>query len=308
MAEIAADHPAPVSLLARRIAAGEFVATAEVTPPLGTDREQLLALVRPLKGLAVAVNVTDGANARAHMSALVAASLMVEVGVEPVLQFTCRDRNRIALQGDLLGAATLGIRNILALAGDDPKAGDQPDAKPVYDLSSRDLIATAALMRDKGALPSGRAIAGAVPLFIGAADAPIDPPAEWRPTALAAKRAAGAQFAQTQFCMDPGVLRRYMARLAAEGVVPGLAVLVGIAPLASAGSARWMRQHLFGTIIADDIVARLEQAPDPRAEGIRICIELIAELRTIPGVAGAHIMAPRNASAIPEVIAAAGLA
>src|SRR4051794_30218768 len=185
----------PVSRLGRRIAAGAFAVTAEVTPPLAADREALLALVRPLKGLVDAVNVTDGANARAHMSALVAASLMVEAGVEPVLQLTCRDRNRIALQGDLLGAATLGIRNILALAGDDPKAGDQPDAKPVYDLSSRDLIATAALMRDTGALPSGRAIAGAVPLFIGVADAPIDPPADWRPTGLAAKRAAGAQFA-----------------------------------------------------------------------------------------------------------------
>jgi methylenetetrahydrofolate reductase (NADPH) len=206
-----------------------------------------------------------------------------------------------------LGAATLGIGNILALSGDDPKAGDQPGAKPVYDLSSRELIATAALMRDHGVLPSGRAIAGSVPLFIGAADAPIDPPADWRPTALAAKRAAGVQFAQTQFCMDTGVLRRYMARLAAEGVVPGLAVLVGIAPLASAGSARWMRKHLPGTIIADDIVTRLEQARDVRAEGIRICIELLGELRTIPGVAGAHIMAPRNAAAIPEVIAGARL-
>jgi methylenetetrahydrofolate reductase (NADPH) len=296
-----------VSRLARSIAAGEFVVTAEVTPPLAADREALLALVRPLTGLADAINVTDGANARAHMSALVAAALMVEVGVEPVLQLTCRDRNRIALQGDLLGAATLGIRNILALAGDDPKAGDQPDAKPVYDLSSRDLIATAALMRDTGALPSGRAIAGAVPLFIGAADAPIDPPSGWQPTGLAAKRAAGAQFAQTQFCMDAGVLRRYMARLADAGVVPGLAMLIAIAPLASAGSARWMRQHLFGTIIADDIVTRMEQARDPRAEGIRIAIELIAELRTIPGVAGVHIMAPRNAAAIPEVIVGAGL-
>jgi methylenetetrahydrofolate reductase (NADPH) len=297
----------PVSRLARRIAAGAFVVTAEVTPPLSADREALLALVRPLKGLADAVNVTDGANARAHMSALVAASLMVEAGVEPVLQLTCRDRNRIALQGDLLGAATLGICNILALAGDDPKAGDQPNAKPVYDLSSRDLIATAALMRDTGALPSGRAIAGPVPLFIGAADAPIDPPSDWRPTSLAAKRAAGAQFVQTQFCMDPAILRRYMARLVDEGVVPGLAMLVGIAPLASAGSARWMRHHLFGTIIADDIVAQMAAARDFRAEGIRICIELIAELRTIPGVAGVHLMAPRNASAIPEVIAGIGL-
>jgi methylenetetrahydrofolate reductase (NADH) len=295
------------SRLAQRIAAGAFVVTAEVTPPLASERGALLEMVRPLTDLVDAVNVTDGANARAHMSALVAASLMVEAGIEPVLQLTCRDRNRIALQGDLLGAATLGIRNILALGGDDPRAGDQPDAKPVYDLSSRELIATAALMRDRGVLPSGRAIAGAVPLFIGAADAPIDPPADWRPTALAAKRAAGAQFAQTQFCMDTAILRRYMARLAAEGVVPGLAVLVGIAPLASAGSARWMRKHLPGTIIADDIVTRLEQARDARAEGIRICIELLGELRTIPGVAGAHIMAPRNAAAIPEVIAGAGL-
>jgi len=297
-----------VSRLALGIAEGKFVVTTEVTPPLSAERGLLLETVRPLKGVADAVNVTDGANARAHMSALAAASVMVEAGVEPVLQLTCRDRNRIALQGDLLGAACLGIRNILALAGDDPKAGDQPETKPVYDLSSRDLIATAALMRDRGELPSGRPIAGAVPLFIGAADAPIDPPAEWRPTALAAKRAAGAQFVQTQFCMDLGILRRYMARLADEGVVPGLAVLVGIAPLASAGSARWMRTHLFGTIIAESIVTRLDQARDPRAEGVRICVELLGELQHIAGVAGAHIMAPRNAAVIPEVIARAGLA
>jgi methylenetetrahydrofolate reductase (NADPH) len=297
-----------MSRLARRIGEGKFVVTTEVTPPLSAERGLLLEMVAPLKGVADAVNVTDGANARAHMSALAAASVMVEAGIEPVFQLTCRDRNRIALQGDLLGAACLGIRNILALAGDDPKAGDQPEAKPVYDLSSRDLIATAALMRDRRVLPSGRPIAGAVPLFIGAADAPIDPPADWRPTALAAKRAAGAQFVQTQFCMDLGILRRYMARLAAEGVVSDLAVLVGIAPLASAGSARWMRTHLFGTIIPDSIVTRLEQARDARAEGIRICVELLAELQQIAGVAGAHVMAPRNAAVIPEVIARAGLA
>src|SRR6266550_550161 len=135
-----------VSLLARRIAAGKFVVTTEVTPPLSAERRLLLQTVRPLKGVADAVNVTDGANARAHMSALAAAAVMVEAGIEPVFQLTCRDRNRIALQGDLLGAACLGIRNILALAGDDPKAGDQPETKPVYDLSSRDLIATAALI------------------------------------------------------------------------------------------------------------------------------------------------------------------
>lgn len=163
-------------------------------------------------------------------------------------------------------------------------------------------------MRDQGALPSGRAIAGAVPLFIGAADAPIDPPADWRPTGLAAKRASGAQFVQTQFCMDFGILRRYLARLGEAGLLPDLAILVGIAPLASARSARWMRERLFGTIIPDEIVRRLEGAGDERAEGKRICIELLAELQEIVGVAGVHLMAPLNEAAIPEVIAEAGLA
>jgi methylenetetrahydrofolate reductase (NADPH) len=294
------------SSLADRIAAGRFVITAEVTPPVSGDPEALLEKARPLKGLADAVNVTDGASARTHMSALAAAALLVREGIEPILQFTCRDRNRIALQSDLLGAAALGIRNILILTGDDPKVGDQPDTKPVFDLTSRELLATAALMRDKGELPSGRAIAGAVPLFIGAADAPVDPAPGWQPTGLAAKRAIGAQFVQTQFCMDLDILRRYLDRLEQAGVLPGLAILVGIAPLASARSARWMRERLFGTIIPDAIVARLEQASDPREEGKRICVELLAALREMKGVAGAHIMAPLNEAAIPEIIAASG--
>lgn len=297
-----------VSRLARRIGEGRFVVTAEVTPPLSGAREALLERARPLKGLADAVNVTDAASARTHMSALAAAGILVQEEIEPILQFTCRDRNRIALQSDLLGAAALGVRNILILTGDAPKAGDQPEAKAVFDLSSGELIATAALMRDKGALPSGRAIAGAVPLFIGAADAPIDPPADWQPTGLAAKRASGAQFVQTQFCMDFGILRRYLARLGEAGLLPDLAILVGIAPLTSARSARWMRERLFGTIIPDEIVRRLEGAGDERAEGKRICVELLAELQEIEGVAGVHLMAPLNEGAIPEVIAEAGLA
>jgi methylenetetrahydrofolate reductase (NADPH) len=296
-----------VSRLARRIAEGRFVVTAEVTPPVSGDPAALLEKARPLKGLADAVNVTDGASARSHMSALAAAALLVRDGIEPILQFTCRDRNRIALQSDLLGAAALGVRNILVLTGDDPKAGDQPDAKPVFDLTSRELIATAALMRDNGELPSGRAIVGPVPLFIGAADAPIDPPPGWQPTGLAAKRAIGAQFVQTQFCMDLAVLRRYLDRLEEAGVLPGLAILVGIAPIASARSARWMRERLFGTIIPDEIVDRLEQASDPREEGKQICVELLAALQELRGVAGAHIMAPLNDAAIPDVIAASGL-
>ncbi len=288
-----------------RLRAGRFVMTAEITPPVSCSRDDLLAKALPLKGLASAVNVTDGAGARSHMSSLAAASILLESGIEPIVQFTCRDRNRIALQSDLMGAAALGIRNILVLRGDDPKAGDQPDAKPVFDLDSRQVIEMAARIRDRGELPNGRKVAGKADFFLGAADAPIDPPADWKPSSLRGKIESGAQFAQTQFCMDPAVVRRYMRRLADEGLAGKLFFLIGIAPLRSAKSVSWMREHLFGTIISDAIVQRMENAENAEAEGKRVAVELIAELSEIPGVSGVHIMAPNNDKAIPEVIAAA---
>ncbi|MBI3711131.1 MAG: methylenetetrahydrofolate reductase [Proteobacteria bacterium] len=287
--------------------AGHFAVTAEITPPASTDPKTLLAKALPLRGLADAVNVTDGASARAHMSSLAAAGLLVRSGIEPILQLTCRDRNRIALQSDILGGAALGVRNFLILRGDDPSAGDQPDAKPVFDLDSRALLQTAAGIRDRGELPSGRGVEGPTPFFLGVADSPIDPPAGWAPDGLRAKIASGAQFAQTQFCMDTGVVRRYVSRLAEHGIADRLHLLIGIAPLASARSARWMREKLYGTIIADAIVARMERAADPKAEGVRICIEMLREIAEIPGIAGAHIMAPLNEAAVPEVIAESGL-
>ncbi len=289
---------------AQRLASGRFAVTAEVVPPVSCDPNDLIAKAQPLRGLADAVNVTDGAGARAHMSALAAAALLIGAGIEPILQVTCRDRNRIALQGDLMGAAALGVRNLLLLRGDDPTAGDQPDAKPVFDLDSRKLSETARAMRDDGRLPHGAKVAGAAPFFIGAADSPIDPPPGWRPDGLVAKAAAGAQFVQTQFCMDTAVVRRYAARLADAGLAGRIHLLIGVNPLRSARSAAWMRSHLFGTIIPDAFVTRMEQASDPAAEGRRICIEVIEELSRIPGVAGAHIMAPGNDAAIPDVIAA----
>jgi methylenetetrahydrofolate reductase (NADPH) len=297
--------PVPASVLARRLAAGHFVMTAEIVPPVSCEPEDLLARALPLKGVADAVNVTDGAGARAHMAATAAAALLAQAGIEPILQLTCRDRNRIALQSDLMGAAALGIRNLLLLRGDDPSAGDQPDAKPVFDLDSRALVETARMIRDDGRLPHGAAVAGRPAFFLGAADTPLDPPPGWRPDALAAKVEAGARFVQTQFCMDAGIVRRYVARLAEAGLTGRVAVLIGVNPLRSAKSAAWMRRHLFGTIIPDAMVARMEAAADPAAEGRRICVELIQELATIPGVAGVHVMAPGNAAAIPEVIAAA---
>jgi methylenetetrahydrofolate reductase (NADPH) len=295
------------SQLQQALASGRFVVTTELTPPVSTDPAEFLAKAAPLKGIATAVNVTDGAGAKAHMACLVACHHLLQAGIEPILQMTCRDRNRLALQSDLIGALSLGIRNVLVLGGDDPKAGDQPDAKAVFDLDSRALIATAARIRDEKKLPPGTDIKGETALVLGAADMPIDPPPGWAPKGLAAKADAGANFAQTQFCMDMGIVRRYAAKLVEAGIAQRVPVLIGICPIPSARSAKWMKEKLFGTIIPDAIVERLEKATDPKAEGKRICVEILRELATIPGIAGAHIMAPQNPSAVPEVIAESGV-
>jgi methylenetetrahydrofolate reductase (NADPH) len=288
--------------LRERLRQGRFVMTAELVPPLACDAKELLSKAAAFKGLADAVNVTDGAGARAHMSALAGASLLLQAGIEPILQMTCRDKNRLALQSEMMGAAALGIRNLLLLSGDDPKSGDQPDTKPVFDVDSRTLIDTARRLRDEGTLPTGRKVSGKAEFFIGAADMPLDPPPGWQPTGLAAKVAAGAQFAQTQFCMDVAIVRRYVGALESAGITSELTLLIGVNPLRSAKSARWMKHHLYGTIIPDAFIARLEQAADPAREGLRICVEFIEELSTIRGVAGVHIMAPGNDAAIPEAI------
>jgi methylenetetrahydrofolate reductase (NADPH) len=290
------------STLRDKLRAGTFAITAEVTPPLSSNPADLLHRATPLRSLADAVNVTDSASARAHLESTVAAHFLLENGIEPILQLTSRDRNRIALQSQLVGAAALGIVNLLALTGDDPTAGDQPDAKPVFDLNATAIVATAASIRDRHQLPHGRLVGGTADFFIGVADAPLDPPNGWRPGNLARKIEAGAQFAQTQFCMDTDVLRRYLARLRDCGVLQRIDVLVGIAPLASARSARWIREKLRGSIIPDWIIERLERASDPRAEGETICTELAKEMRQIDGVSGVHIMAPLNEAAIPRVI------
>lgn len=294
------------SELQSRLRGGEFVVTAEITPPVSTDPAEFLRRALPLKGLVTAVNVTDGAGAKVHLSSLAAAHFLVQSGIEPIFQMTCRDRNRLALQSDLLGAAALGIHNILVLHGDDPKVGDQPDAKAVFDVDSRALLAMANAMRAQGKLPSGTEIQGKFSLVIGAADMPVDPAPGWEPKGLAAKVAAGADFVQTQFCMDLGVVRRYAARVLEHGIrVP---ILIGVAPIPSARSARWMKEKLFGTRIADEYVERLEKAADPKREGRRICVELLQGLADIPGIAGAHVMAPMNFAEIPAAIEESGVA
>jgi methylenetetrahydrofolate reductase (NADPH) len=298
------SHSARRNLFRERLTSGRFVVTAEVVPPVTCDPEALLAKVRPLKGLADAVNVTDGAGARVHMGPLAAAALLLGAGVEPILQLTCRDRNRIALQGELLAAAALGIENLLLLRGDNPGAGDQPDAKAVFDLDAVTLSAVARDIRDNQKTMSGQKVSGSARFFIGAADAPIDPPAGWKPDRLRAKIDAGAQFAQTQFCMDPAVARRYAQRLAENGL-EGFPLVVGLVPLRSARSARWIRDNLPGSIVPDAIVARMEGAGDPVREGRKICDELVEQLSGTPGVGGVHIMAPGNDTGLAEAVTSA---
>jgi len=283
---------------------GRFAVTAEIVPPASSDRADLIAKVKPLKGMADAINVTDGAGARSHMGSLAAAVLLLEAGVEPILQLTCRDRNRIALQSDLLAAAALGIENLLLLRGDDPSAGDQPDAKPVFDIDSMALTEIARRIRDRQELMSGQKVSGKATFLIGAADSPIDPPAGWKPTRLKAKIDAGTQFVQTQFCMDAQVVKRYGQCLADNGL-GRFPLLIGLAPIRSARSARWIRDKLPGSIVPDALIERLERSSEPVREGRKICLELVDQLSDIPEAAGVHIMAPGNDTGLAEVVAEA---
>ncbi len=290
-----------MSQLKNKIRAGEFVITAEIVPPLSAAGTKLLHEADQLKGKVDAINLTDAAAGRTSMSSFAAAAILVAAGHEPVLQVTCRDRNRIALAGDLIGAAAQGIENLLMLRGDDPKGGDQPDAKPVFDFESIDLLKLARDMRDKGELPSARKIESPPQFFIGGAEVPRRPDAKWSPVGLQKKIEAGADFVQTQFGFDLDVVRAYIEQLRNDGILEKLAVIIGVGPIRSAKSARWMNENLFGVTVPEAIIARIEAATDQAAEGRRVCAELIKGLQAIPGVAGAHVMAPAQG---PDAIAA----
>ena len=293
--------------LSDKIKNGEFAITAEIVPPISATRTQLLEEASLIRGLVDGINVTDGAGASTTMSSFSASALLAADGHEPVLQITCRDRNRIALTADLLGAAAQGCYNLLMLMGDDPAKGDQPDAKPVFDLDSRQIMQVATALRIDGSLPSGKSVSEPPPFFVGAADMPIDPPADWKPEGLLAKIESGAQFSQTQFCFEPEVAARYTGRLVDEGITEKLGVIMGIGPVLSAKSARWMNDNLYGVTIPEATIKRLEQASDAKAEGRKLCAELIQQYREIPGLSGVHIMAPaQKTDAIAEAIKLAG--
>jgi methylenetetrahydrofolate reductase (NADPH) len=295
------------SKLAQVLQAGQFAMTAETSPPDSSSPQSVLDRVVCLKGLSDAVNVTDGASARVHMSALAAAAIMAREGIEPVLQQTTRDRNRLALQGDVLGAAALGIHNFLCLTGDKMAAGDQPDATEVFEIDSGELMRQMRDMRDAGTYPSGREINPAPSLFLGAAEMPAEPGDNWPAPRLQAKIDNGTQFFQTQYCFELEKVRRYCQALVDGGFTEQAYFLIGIGPLASARSARWMNDNLFGVHVPDEIIKRLEGADDQKAEGRAICAELLQGFSEIEGCAGAHLMAPHGEASCAQVIQESGL-
>ena len=223
------------------------------------------------------------------------------------MQMTCRDRNRIAIQADILSAAALGVRNLLCLTGDGIASGDDPGTRPVFDLDVMSLLDTTRRMRDDSVYRSGRKLTVPPKLFLGAVDNPFMPPFDLRLARLAMKIKAGASFIQTQYCFDTRMLERYMTRVREDGLHDRCFIIVGVGPVLSARTARWMRAHVPGIFIPDDLISRLEHARDSRAEGIRICVETIQKLRAIKGVAGIHVLATGNEHLIQEIVHASGV-
>ena len=241
------------------------------------------------------------------MSSLAVCALLTRVGYAPVMQISCRDRNRIAIQGDILGGAAMGVCNMLCLTGDGVETGDHPQAKPVFDLDCMTLLEIGRTLREEHRFQSGRKLTFAPRVFFGAAENPFAPPYEWRPQRLAKKVAAGAQFIQTQYCYDVPRLAEFMRRVDDLGLLDRVFILVGVGPLRSAKAAEWMRTHVPGIHITDDILRRMAGAEKPALEGRRICVELIQEIRRIKGVSGIHVMAYRQEEAVAEVIASSGV-
>jgi len=299
-------HSSP-GRLERALRSGRFVVTAELNPPDSANPEDAYARALVLSEVCDAINATDASGANCHMSSIAICALLTRAGYSPVLQISCRDRNRIAIQGDVLGAAAMGVSNILCLSGDGVQTGDHPEAKPVFDLDSTSLLQTIRTMRDDGQFLSGRKITTPPKVFLGAAANPFVPPFDWRPLRLAKKIEAGAQFIQTQYCFDVPMLRTYMEKVRDMGLDEKCFILIGIGPLASARTGRWIRSNVPGVHIPDSIIERLEGAEDQKKEGRQICIELIQEVKEIRGVAGIHVMAYRQEEFVSEIISASGV-
>ena len=291
------------SKLRKSLKEKKFVFTAETSPPDSGNKDSIVNQVECLKGLADAINVTDGAGAKSHMSALATAIIIAQNAMEPILQFTTRDRNRIAIQGDLLGGWALDIPNILCLYGDEVKGGDQPETKEVRDLDTISLLKTANDIKTDKAYPSGRKIVDAPEFFIGGADTPHKINNNFDGANLIKKINVGVEFFQTQYAFDENILRNYMLKLKQLGITEKAYFIIGLGVIKSAKSARWMNENLFGINIPENIINRIENSSNEKLEGIKICTELIEKYKLIDGVSGVHLMGYKQEQDIASVIA-----
>ena len=293
--------------LEKVLESGRFAVTTEAGPPKGTSAEVIQRKADLLRDCCDAANVTDNQTAIVRMSSLAGCMLLKQQGVEPVMQIVCRDRNRIAIQSDVLGAVTLGIGNILCLSGDHQKLGNHPEAKGVFDIDSTQLIQTLKNMRDERKFINGDEVKGEVPLFIGAAANPFADPFELRVARLAKKIKAGADFIQTQAVYDVAKFARWMEMVTERGLDKKTHILAGVIPIKSAGMARYMRDYVAGVNIPDEVITRMEKTENAEEEGARIALEIIEHLKKMPGVHGIHIMAIGWEKKVPEIVEQAGL-
>ncbi len=289
-----------------KINSGKFIVCGEIGPPQSCDGDVIRRKAQYFKGIADAVNITDNQTAIPRLSSIASAKILLDEGVEPIIQMTCRDRNRLAIQSDLLGAAALGIRNVLCLTGDYQKLGDNPEAKGVFDLDSIQLIATVAQM-NSGYLLSGREMKKAPEFLIGGAANPFAVPFEMRLIRLYKKVKAGVNFIQTQPVFDPELFIRWMEKVVEMGLHEKVAILAGVMPVKSVNTLLHMREDVPGVKINDVYIQRMEKAADPQAEGIKIAVEIIQTVKNIKGVRGVHIMPFMWESIMPTVLKEAGL-
>ena len=293
--------------LEKVLESGSFAVTAEAGPPKGTSARVILRKGELLRPCCDAVNVTDNQTAIVRMSSLAGCILLKQQGVEPVMQMVTRDRNRIAIQSDVLGAVALGIGNILCLSGDHQRFGNHPTTRGVFDIDSVQLIQTLKNMRDEKKFLCGEELSGEAPIFIGAVENPYSDPFEFRVVRLAKKVKAGADFIQTQAVYDIAKFAKWMEMVAEQGLDKQVHIMAGVIPIRSVGMARYMRDYVSGVTVPDELVTRMEDAENAKEEGVKIILEIIEQLKEIPGIHGIHIMAVGWEDIVPEIVKQAGL-
>lgn len=291
----------------RVLRAGHFAVTTEIAPPDSVDPDEVLHRATLFDGYIDAINATDGSGGNCHMSSLGVCAILTRAGYSPIIQASCRDRNRIAIQGDMLGAATLGVCNVLCLTGDDVSAGDHPEAKSVFDLDSISLLQTVKTLRDESRFLSGRTLDTPPRFLLGATINPFVPPIDNRVNQFAKKVAAGAEFVQSQYCFDIDMLKTFMARAVDIGLTERCFTLIGVGVLGSVKTAKWLRASVPGVHIPDAVIKRLEAAKNQKQEGRKICVELMQEIKELPGVNGIHLMAYKQEKWVGEIVRHSGV-